>query len=118
MMAFCHLLLRRPLLEGTSGEYIVDPFLYAPTETGIVNPNSLGHALPSWHVRGAASMATPRGSPRGLHRRVEARPLTAQPGCRPLTTLLGLTKGTALKGAKKRIPTSLRHEGQLLLSDK
>ena len=71
---FCHLLSCCPLLEGTSGEYVIGPFFNAPTETGIVNPNSPGHVLLFSHVRGATSTATPWGKvphPRPRHGAVQ-----------------------------------------------
>lgn len=95
---FCHLLLCCPLLEGTSGEYVIGPFFYAPTETGIINPNSPGHMLLFSPVRGATATATPWGSPRGLHRRVGVRPLTQSQATNPSQPSLGSPKAPPGKG--------------------
>lgn len=111
---FCHLLLCCPLLEGTSGEYVIGPFVCDPTETGIVNPNSPGHMLLFSHIRGTT--ATPWGSPRGLHRQFEVRPLTHGQATNPSQPPQAHQRHCPKRG--KKILKSLRHEGQLLLSDK
>lgn len=59
-----------PCLKALSGEYVTSLFFYAPTEIGIVNPNSPGHVLLFSHIRGGTSMAALRGKvehPRSHH---------------------------------------------------
>lgn len=102
---YCHLLLCCPLPEGTSGEYIISPFSYAP-RTGIVNPNSPVVTRQRWHIHGhamgesATATATPRGSPRGPHRQFGARPLTHHQAANLSPPSSGFADGTALKGLK------------------
>lgn len=90
-----------------------------PPRLGLSTQRALGIYVPLLsHVRGATSMAMPWGSSRGFHPQFDVRHLTCSQGYQPLMTLLRLSKVSTPKSGPKPIPMSLRHKGQMLLSDK